>query len=447
MRRKPTSKTTLAPIKVEKPPKKGVGICIPTQYRPTHLQWAFAFKSLDGPINWHAMYNVIENKAVDVARNEGAEWALKNNCKYLFFLGDDTIVPSHALRRFIHIMENNPHINVLAGVYCSKIDPPSPLIFMGPGEGPYWDWKLGELLKVWGVGMDCTLIRTDVFERLAKPWFLTIKADGSIDNVHRAEAWTEDLYFCEGLAKSYGGKLKGGVYADTSIQCQHYDVGSGKMYSLPSDCLPSQRRYAVGDKKIIDLGCGSYEVVLKDGVPVRVDLRDDVSVDYRCDVRSLPFATESWDIVFSMGTLDRFPHAQVPEVLDEWLRILKPGGELKLIVADFEAIAKQVLAGTLDLNLIYGGQDQPYNHRRAGFTPSSLRKLLESKGLKVKKIWQESPHWIFSQSIKEKAVDVLGDWEGKGIDKETGKANNTDVAPKAKPSAKHGKRKRKGTLD
>ena len=289
--------------------RMGVAICIPVSGRPVPYQWAFALRGIDPPINVYAVTFVVEGKPVDEARNWLVEQAQKAGVKYLCFIDEDTVVPQNMLRRFIFHMENNPFIDVVTGVYCSKTDPAAPLLFRGNGQGSFYDWKIGELFWITGCGMGCTLIRMSVFEKIEKPYFLTIKADGFQDKVSRSEAWTEDLYFLNKICDPKEGPRQGysrfnpnarNVYCDGSILCDHYDVNSGKHYSLPWNSKPAVRRMAVGKKKILDLGCGEVSTIMKDGVPVRCDIRDDVNADYRCDIRQLPFASESFDVVFCM---------------------------------------------------------------------------------------------------------------------------------------------------
>src|SRR6266851_930356 len=239
--------------------RRGVGICVPLSGRPVPASWAF-----------------------------------ENKLKYLFFLDEDTVPPTFALRRLIFLAENNPQMDVIGGIYFSKCETPAPLVFAGPGQGSYWDWKVGELFKVWGIGMGCTLIRTTAFEKIKPPYFLTVKGDASVDGVPYGEAWTEDLFFADKLNKA-GGK----IFADGSIICDHYDVNTMKSYTLPPMSKPAIRRSSVGNKKIIDLGCGQVATIMKEGSPVRCDLSEYVNADYRCDVRALPFANEEFDIAYS----------------------------------------------------------------------------------------------------------------------------------------------------
>jgi hypothetical protein len=204
--------------------KTGVVIGIPTLGRPVSLAWASAYKSLNPPINYNMTVMQIMNSPVADARNAIAREALKNESRYVFFLGDDVVVPPHALRQFIMRMENNPHIGVIGGVYCSKSEPPAPLVFRGNGQGSYWDWKIGEFFEVTGLGMDCTLIRTDLFKELPEPWFKTVSNDEFAEGINKADQWTEDLWFLKQVADKTNSK----IYCDGSIICGHEDVFAGQ---------------------------------------------------------------------------------------------------------------------------------------------------------------------------------------------------------------------------
>ena len=195
-------------------------IGIPTLGRPLTLDWAMAFKGLCPPINYNYNHMVVKNQPVDVAREAIAEQALSQGNKYLFFLGDDVVVPNPTLRQLIFRMEQNPKIGVVGGVYCSKSDPPAPLVFRENGLGTYWDWKVGEFFEVSGLGMDCTLIRTEVLSKMSKPWFKTVDTDQFKDGVNQADMWTEDLFFLNKLKK----ETEFEVWCDGSLICGHEDV-------------------------------------------------------------------------------------------------------------------------------------------------------------------------------------------------------------------------------
>ena len=403
----------------------GIGFCVPLAGRPVPPDWAFAFKSIGPPINFNMMHMSTVKMKVDAARNKSAEWALENKLKYLFFMGDDTVPPAHILRRFIFLMENNPEIEVLGGIYFTKEEHPMPLVFRGNGAGSYWDWKVGELFAVSGIGMDATLIRTSLFERLKKPWFKTINADTYAEDIPKVECWTEDLWFCSQIEKQLGRKWnkRPAIFADASIICDHWDVQAMKKYSLPWNSKPATRMFAHGKKKILDLGCGLTKQVFKDGIPIRVDIRDEAEPDYRCDLRALPFKDEYADIIHSSQTLEHFDRKEVMDVLDEWLRVLKYKGELRLEVPNLEYTAKEILkSGGLSeagMDILYGQQKYAEDFHKCGFTPALLKHVLQAKGMKVKKIWSNTAWTICVEAIKMKRREGIGDGEGSIISKQS----------------------------
>lgn len=426
--------------------RHGLAFCVPRSGKAVPSEWAFALKFMDFPINMFGVYHSPLGLPVDEARNSCVEFAREQKSKYLFFLDEDTVPPTETVRKFVYLMENNPGIDVLGGVYFSKCMPPAPLVFRGNGAGSYWDWKIGEMFWCTGLGMGCTMIRMSVFDKIEKPYFLTVKADGHIDNVHKVEAWTEDLYFCEKVLKAYGwnNSLQAiepkenipenkPIWCDAATQCDHHDIGSGQVFRLPPNSKPAQRRMAVGDKKILDIGCGEIATILKDGSPVRFDMRDDVNADYRGDARCLPFETESFDVVFSSHTLEHFSRKQVPEVLDEWLRVLRVDGELRLIVPDLTVAAGEILNNEISdvtLNVLYGEQNVGWNYHKIGFTPVTLKALLESKGLEVIKIWSEKPFNLFTEARKKKASEFVGTGQGRPILKEDASVSSQVVNDK-----------------
>lgn len=359
------------------PSNLGLLIAIPTLGRLQPLAWGLAYKSLNAPINYNANTMVIYGNPVDIARNAFADKALELNAKYVFFLGDDVVPPGHTLKQLIYRMEQNPQLGVVGGVYCSKCEPSAPLVFRGNGAGTYWDWKVGEFFEITGIGMDCTLVRTEVFKKLSKPFFKTSEGDQYLDGVNHAEHWTEDLYFCKKVLEETDYK----IYCDAAVICEHYD--GNKAYTLPEGSLPKRRLEVKKDKRAVDLGCGpinrseqypEYELV-------RVDIRDECEPDYRCDVRMLPFANEEYDLVFSSHVLEHFERNETESILTEWLRILKPGGKFHLVLPniqwtfdksrDVEVPDKQML------DVLYGAQSNEYDIHKTGFTASIIKELFK----------------------------------------------------------------------
>jgi hypothetical protein len=344
-----------------------------------------AWKQLTPPINYNTNFHIVWGKQVADARNEIVEFGLKIGAKYLFFLSDDVVVPPHTLRQLIFRMENNPEIGVVGGVYCSKSEPPAPLVFRGNGQGSYWDWKVGEFFEVTGLGMDCNLIRMEVFKDLEKPYFKTVDTDNFLDGINNAEMWTEDLYFFNKL-----NNTKWKTYCDGSVICSHWDVDKGKKYTLPVDSLPTRvLPISGGLKKAIDIGCGMVD--RKSEFPehelVRVDIREEAQPDYRCSVDNLPFGNGSFDLVFSSHVLEHFNRASWKNILAEWIRILEPNnGELILVLPNIEWAIENFKdeSKRVDVfNVLYGGQAYKEDFHYNGLTPEIIKEELDKYGLHI----------------------------------------------------------------
>ena len=52
----------------------------------------------------------------------------------------------------------------------------------------------------------------------------------------------------------------------------------------------------------------------------------------RADARQMPFTAESFDVIMNCYMLDLIPESDIPKVLREFRRILKPTGRLVLLV-------------------------------------------------------------------------------------------------------------------
>jgi SAM-dependent methyltransferase len=360
----------------------GLLVGIPTLGRPIPLEWAMAYKGIHPPINYNTHTIIVKGKPIDVARNEIAAHALEIGSKYLFFLGDDVEVPLNCLKQLIFRMEQNDKIGVCGAVYSAKCDPPAPLIFRENGQGSYWDWKIGEFFTVTGLGMDATIIRTSILEKMSKPWFKTVDTDNFSDAINNAEQWTEDLYFCKKVIE----ETEYQIYVDTSLICKHWDVYNDKYYTLPTVCKPLLRQKSDGKPKAIDIGCGPIDRTeqFSEYSLTRVDIREECNPDYRCDVTSLPFANNEFDLVFSSHVLEHFPRGKWNSVLDEWIRVLKPDGELMLVLPNIdwavEAMTKKEGSPNDIMNVLYGGQTNDFDFHYTGFNPGLITEALTKRG-------------------------------------------------------------------
>jgi predicted SAM-dependent methyltransferase len=74
---------------------------------------------------------------------------------------------------------------------------------------------------------------------------------------------------------------------------------------------------------------------------VHIDWCDLPHIDYKSSVDKLPFIpTNAVELIYASHVFEYFDRDEVPQVLEEWLRVLKPGGVLRLSVPDFTKLVE-----------------------------------------------------------------------------------------------------------
>jgi predicted SAM-dependent methyltransferase len=394
-----------------------LALCVPWSGRRLPPELPMAYKACAPPMNSNTIYFETHARPIDQARQWFAEQAIKHDAKYIFFWDEDVLLPPHALRELMFIAENWKNVGTVAGIYCLKINGhPEPLVFKSAGAGPSWDWKVGEVFECGATGLGCALIRTELFKDIEKPWFRTVDdLSPYLDNIPGGEQWTEDLYFFTKLRASKKWK----IVAHGGLVMPHLDVNTGKYYELPPDSKPARHLVLpVGKKKILDIGPGEAgKMKTQEGTVVTVDIRDGLGVDYRCDFRKMPFANEEFDIVHSSQALEHIPRRDVSDTLDEWIRVLKKDGELRLAVPNLEWACKRILAGDVGtmvakpevsaLDVLYAQQQYAEDFHMNGWTPKTLEKALRDKGFK--EFIVDTPSFLISiRAWRVKPKEVKG---------------------------------------
>lgn len=110
----------------------------------------------------------------------------------------------------------------------------------------------------------------------------------------------------------------------------------------------------------------------------------------RADIRHLPIESETVDYILCDNVLEHLPMADVPQVLFEIRRVLKPGGRAVIMVPDFTFIAKQFIEmATGRFNAMvyrwcaetaYGTQLNEGEYHRTPFCPEYLNFELHRAG-------------------------------------------------------------------
>ena len=158
---------------------------------------------------------------IDQSRETGAETAVGNRFKWIFFLDSDVLPPPDVINRLI--AHNKP---IVSGFYSRRHPPIYPLLLRKTSDNPIKfdlirDFTPGTLVEVDACPAGCMLVSTDALRKIPKPWFYW-SSGRAIDGVG------EDYFFTQ-KAQMIGFK----VYVDTAMKCRH----KGDFLILPRDDL------------------------------------------------------------------------------------------------------------------------------------------------------------------------------------------------------------------
>jgi SAM-dependent methyltransferase len=235
----------------------------------------------------------------------------------------------------------------------------------------------------------------EVLRVVPYPWFSTNWTWNPGERV--TTITTEDFYFYA-KARKYGFRL----FADTSIQCLHEDRNNGGCYGLTNDMPQAggiKELNELADKGELlaaDLGAGLWSPQWPDNIKiVKFDIRKDSKPDVQCDIAHIPEVYFGrFDIVHVCHVLEHFPRRDAPELLNHWLKLLKPGGKIIIKVPNVKHaldIINNAVAnpGTIDgetqgyaWSQLYGDQRgyEDSSHKN-GFIKEKLLGLFKSNQL------------------------------------------------------------------
>lgn len=172
-------------------------------------------------------YIDIYGQKVDVARNYLIDRCLNDSgAKYMFFIGEDTVVPVDAFAKLHKTAEENPGA-IVTGVYYIKIS--SPMIMVRTEDNHIIPANVdpGQIIEAHQTGMDCMLIPIDVLRKMRDndpdlPWCCIGYGIEDIPFIG------EDNFFVYRMRKD-GIKL----LVNTDVQCLHMDLLTGKFTAHP----------------------------------------------------------------------------------------------------------------------------------------------------------------------------------------------------------------------
>jgi predicted SAM-dependent methyltransferase len=119
------------------------------------------------------------------------------------------------------------------------------------------------------------------------------------------------------------------------------------------------------------------------------------------DITSLPFEDKSCDVIYASHVLEYFDREAVVPVLQEWCRVLKPGGIVRLAVPDFMAMIKLYYFNQMPIEIFLGplyGKMQPPGckaiYHQTVYDFRSLKTVLETVGFEDVQLydWRQTEH-------------------------------------------------------
>jgi predicted SAM-dependent methyltransferase len=154
--------------------------------------------------------------------------------------------------------------------------------------------------------------------------------------------------------------------------------------------------------KYLHIGCGN-NILPKPFL--NIDVRKKKNV-FNLKAYPLKFKNDSFELVYASHILEHFKKNQILKVLKEWIRVLKPGGILRISVPSFENLTKIY---NIDKNIdnisgpLMGGQSYKDNFHYEVFNKKKLINLLNEAGLEAVHPWDyrrtiHSKFWDFSQA-------------------------------------------------
>jgi SAM-dependent methyltransferase len=421
----------------------GVAVCTPIPFvrkadgalrkADVTVDWHRARRNMMVPTNICSGEMAIDGMEVGEARCKAVDLLLEQPRKpeFLFFIDYDVIVQYDALVKLLMRARHYPDYDIFGGVYCSKIGAlPEPLMYMRDGEGPYWDWAVGDLVfDLASIHMGCTLIRTSLFERMEfgtdNPLFKSTNEQGrNTQGRLEIKRGSEDIFFCRRAREEVGAK----ILVDTSILCGHQDRSTGKIYGLLAGTFPIQRAHwmwkRAGGKppheelnllKAVDLGSGGLRRQWEGYYTYTLDIRKEDDVDYVQDLRELSLPENDFDLVASSHTLEHIGRWDQDLVWDQMYKILKPGGKMEHVVPNIDWAGEKIVNKEVDehvFNVLWGAQEahgyaREFNTHYAGYTPEIAIAQCQRIGMTDIKIttYHDNPDLKFNMIIEATKPD------------------------------------------
>lgn len=156
-------------------------------------------------------YAVYDKAYRSLGRTFLVEQAQKRGCSHILFVdADQCDIPSDCVYRWLKLMDNNPEIRVISGLYFNSNGEAQPVVFDFAGDDgsqmvPMYEFKENSLQEVRAIGGGIKLVDLTVYDDIGTPWY---EIEGGFG---------EDIFFSN---RCYSNGIK--IWLDSSVSIGHY---------------------------------------------------------------------------------------------------------------------------------------------------------------------------------------------------------------------------------
>lgn len=317
---------------------------------------------------------------------------LVDGTRYILTLDYDTIFSAEDVRMLFATMEARPDIDAVCAVQVGREN--GRALFCVTSE----DGTVGRLieaedlrnplLRIKTGHFGLTMFRASAFSHLEKPWFLGVpSADGGWNDGRLDEdiafwgKWWDagnTLYQCNHAVIGHMESVI--TWPDQQLQPIRQGCNEHASYGRPTNSLNYSVHRTVGTNEEIRLNVGSGTL--------HIEGYHDVDLVYGERAYPLDWPDESVVEVRASHILEHFPRWQAQDVVRDWVRVLRPGGVLKIAVPDFDDICQLAKSGTDKTWEAYlmGGHTGTNDVHHSVWTRGLLESAMRSAGLT--RIWE-----------------------------------------------------------
>ena len=322
------------------------------------------------------------------AMTRAFEHHLADGTRYILAMDYDTIFSGADVLALYGLMQDHPEIDALASLQFGR-QSGQPLFVHTDESGDRWlpvtRTELRKpLLRVKTAHFGLTMLRASSLRDLKKPWFVGVPdpnggwGEGRFDeDIYFWKNWWDcgkTLYQANRVVVGHGQEMI--TWPDQDLQAVHQFPRDYEAAGRPSETVNYEKPVKhIGNNESIRLNLGSGDKAIPGFT----------SIDriYGEEVYPLDWPDKSVVEIRASHVLEHLPQRDISDALSDWVRVLRPGGLLRIAVPDFDKIvAYRANGGAADWHLfLMGGQGNRNNYHQAVFDRHSLTDAMQAAGL------------------------------------------------------------------